>query len=236
MFGAVRLRLRFWLALAPFAVIAVCANVVVLSGVHAARHRAAVKAASLSVPASDAPQPVVLGDGKAPQPDTADYTTIMLERDALARTATMLLTTIKACEATPDPYGTGLPVLNECLSVPVRQNIMRARVEPQMVLGALRHMREGRCMELTSGLIGAVSELGGASYAWSGDVEDPGASPGPQERKDVKDLRMIAGGIIALTHARGWRTACTPRSYDSAEHQGPGHAAPARVNTSQLVL
>ena len=113
---------------------------------------------------------------------------------------------------------------------------MRARVEPPMVLGALRHMREGRCMELTAAPIGAVSELGGASYAWSGDVEDPGGTPGGQERKDVKTLRMIAGGIIVLTHARGWSAACKPRPYDSAEHQGTQPAAPAQVKANQIAV
>jgi hypothetical protein len=222
-------RRRYWLLPAFVALLALVVDGLVLSGIGGpARHARA--------PATDQSAPVLLNEGaKHSRPDIADYNTIITERDGLTRDATALLGTISNCERdVTDPYGVGLSGLNQCLSVPIRQNIMRARVEPMMLLGPLRKMKAGRCLQFTSALSGALSELGEASYAWSGDVEDPGSAPGVQERRDVRDLRQIARGIIRLARLPSWAAACRPLRDQPMEDQT--HRSRPRSGRPQFAL
>jgi hypothetical protein len=203
---------RTYVLLLPVAMIAIALDAVAIAGVHGAP-RAVAAAREPPAPAVQIQAPMHT------QPDVADYNTIATERRSLTETARGLLVKIGMCERSiPDPYGGGLTSLNNCLSAPVRENILRARVEPLMFTGVMRNMQSGPCSVLTSGLMEGLAQLGEASYAWSADVEVPGPAQGRQEFSDVRDLRIIAGQIIRVAGSGGWRSACRPRPYDPVEH------------------
>jgi hypothetical protein len=151
-------------------------------------------------------------------PDTADRNTLITLRDGVRRDAVQMLARIVSCERrVHDPYGAGRNGLNHCLTTLLNVNLLKSRYEQVMLIGVLHDLSAGPCLGLASGLMDAISELGNESETWFGDAENPDPSAASLERADAHDMRSIAGGILALTAARSWRTACRPRPYDPNE-------------------
>lgn len=214
---------RLWLWLVPVALIVAGADLLVLTS-----HRGAGRPAGAPVLPVAAP---LMPDAVArdARPDIADYNTMVVMRDALARDMRLIVRTIGGCErAVPDPYGRGLSGLNQCLSVLLHQNLMRSRVGPVMLMGAVRDLAPGRCAELASGLLRVLSALGDTSYAWIGDIENPSRRQGTAEQADAVSMRRISRSAARLAAEPGWSTACRPRPYSATEHQGASRPRPGR--------
>jgi hypothetical protein len=133
--------------------------------------------------------------------------------------AQALRATIRSCQLqTTQPAGAGFLSFNRCVSIPVRQNIERAHVEPLMLLSALRNMRAGPCSAMTNGLGGELAALGQASNDWMATIQADRPDP-VQAGQVINDLLGISTAIIRNSRSPGWRTSCHPRPYDPAEHQ-----------------
>lgn len=153
------------------------------------------------------------------RPDAADHTTLITLRNGVRGDARAMLARIGSCERrAPDPYGAGRNAFNQCISPLLNEDLYKSRFEPEMLVGVLRDLASGPCLGLASGLLTAISQLGGEAETWFGDAESSDPSAGALERADAHDMHEIARSILKLTAARGWRTACRARPYQPSEH------------------
>ena len=157
-------------------------------------------------------------------PDTADHNTLITLLGGVRADAEKMLRRIGRCERrAPDPYGAGRTTFNQCIMPLLNQDLYKSRFEPAMLVGVVRDLARGRCLGLASGLMDAISQLGGEAQTWFGDAENPDPSAGALERADAHDMRSLARGIITLTGARAWGTACRARPYQPSEHHARLH-------------
>ena len=224
-------RHRFWFWLVPM-------GILVLSGAAAALVAGGGSSRQRRVAA--VPARVVLSyevSTRNAQPDLADYNVLIGMRDGLAREARLLATTIGGCERrVHQPYGAGLAALAACVSIPLRVAMMSARFGPVMMAGVLEHLGRGGCMALASGLTTGFSELGDGSYAWIGDIQNPGPTSGSRNRGDATEMRQVASQILRFAASPSWRTACRPRPYDAGEHPGAQRPKATRRHRAHVVL
>ena len=170
------------------------------------------------------------------RPDVADWGTLMTLRNGVRGDARTMLAAISRCEhGVRDPYGAGLDDFNDCVKPVLNQDVYKSRFEPAMLIGVLRDLARGGCAGLASGLMDAISQLGGTALTWFDDAEAGGPSAGALEQADAHDMRALARSIITLTTAPGWRTACRPRPYQPAEHHARAVPRPYHVRPFLLV-
>lgn len=170
------------------------------------------------------------------RPDTADWGTLITLRNGVRGDARTMLATISRCEhSVRAPYGPGLDDFNDCIKPLLNQDVYKSRFEPAMLVGVLRDLARGGCAGLASGLMDAISSLGGNALTWFDDAEAGGPSAGALEHADAHDMRALAHSIITLTTAPGWRTACRPRPYQPSEHHARLAARPYHVRPFLLV-
>jgi hypothetical protein len=211
---------RYWLWLVPVAILVAAVDILVLSS----RRGSVPRPATPVVPAT-----LVMTDVHARhvQPDIADYDAIISMRNGLALQARSLARAISQCErGVHDPYGAGLSRLGACMMTPLHVMFESSRFGPAMFTGILEDLEPGACMQLASGVMEGISQLGGASYQWIGDIQTPGASSSSLNRGDAAGLRQIIASVVSLASSSAWRTGCRPRPYDPSEHAGAVKPAP----------
>jgi hypothetical protein len=222
---------RLWLWLVPIGILVLSAATLVLVG----RSGSTQPSRLAALPASVALSPDL--SARNAQPDLADYNVLIGMRDGLAHEARSLAATIGACERrVHEPYGAGLATLAACLSTPLRVAMMSARFAPVMMAGVLEHLGPGGCMQLASGLTTGFSELGDGSYAWIGDIQNPGPTSGVRNRGDASEMQQVASQILRLAASPSWTTACRPRPYDASEHPGTQRPKRTRPRGSRVTL
>jgi hypothetical protein len=170
------------------------------------------------------------------RPDTADWGTLMTLRGGVRADARRMLATISRCEhGAHHPYGAGLDAFNQCIKPLLNQDVYKSRFEPAMLVGVLRDLAPGACAGLASGLMDAISQLGGEALTWFDDAEAGGPSAGALEQADTHDMRALARSIVAFTTARDWGTACRARPYQPSEHHARLAARRYHVRSFLLV-
>lgn len=180
--------------------------------------------------APDAPAaPLAHGTRTSPhrRPDLADYNVIVGERRMVRGAAVQTHRTIVSCRAqTPAPFTSGLRSFNECASLPLRQNIYRARIEGALLAIGLQNLAAGSCRAQAQGVGADLSDLGDLSQGWF-DLYEQGradlvgselASLRRATRSTIGELLDLTASVGSATPSRELMRACRPRPYDRAEH------------------
>jgi hypothetical protein len=152
------------------------------------------------------------------RPNANDYDVITSERTGLAQHAQRLLAALERCERrTPDAYGDGLYAFNACVSGPVRENIMRAQFEPQLMRDPMRDLQSGPCLQMAGNLVEDLVGLGEASRQWMSDMEVSPGLHGKNIRSDIIYIRQMSAALISLHITPAWQRACHPRTSETNE-------------------